>query len=337
MGDHLGSTSLVVNTSGAQVAKRSYLPFGAQWAASGSLPTDFGFTGQREADEIGLYYYVARWLDPEIAHFAQADTIVPGAGNPAAYNRYGYVMYNPVKYTDPSGHWKCDDHSNPDCAEIASELAMVFDNQGLIIGGYDYSQLPDWIPTRDADLFLAYMYMFFNDYEVRYGLYGQFSTSGYALAMYIAENQVSIYWDDAYYLGEEMCGDRAGGCVRNDFSDVIFVQSEKRKRGDTSFRSLGVTIAHEAFHLTDPFNTVVSIGYRQNSQYEELYAFQVSNQVTWNPQYQIIPFESTPLNRNEIEIYFIDEIGKTLYESAYTRLPFYPSPFFERAFGNIWR
>jgi RHS repeat-associated protein len=104
MGDHLGSTSLVVNTSGAQAARRSYLPFGAQWAASGSLPTDFGFTGQREADEIGLYYYVARWLDPEIAHFVQADTIVPGAGNPAAWNRYGYVMYNPVKYTDPSGH-----------------------------------------------------------------------------------------------------------------------------------------------------------------------------------------------------------------------------------------
>jgi RHS repeat-associated protein len=106
MGDHLGSTSLVVNTSGAQVARRSYLPFGAQWAASGSLPTDFGFTGQREADEIGLYYYVARWYDVEIGHFAQADTIVPGAGNPAAYNRYGYVDYNPINYSDPTGHKK---------------------------------------------------------------------------------------------------------------------------------------------------------------------------------------------------------------------------------------
>jgi RHS repeat-associated protein len=110
----------MLNTSGAQVAKRSYLPFGAQWAASGSLPTDFGFTGQREADEIGLYYYVARWLDPEIAHFAQADTIVPGAGNPAAYNRYGYVMYNPLKYTDPSGHrnegvWCMNHPDDPGC------------------------------------------------------------------------------------------------------------------------------------------------------------------------------------------------------------------------------
>jgi hypothetical protein len=50
-------------------------------------------------------YYVARWYDPHIAHFVQADTIVPGAGNPAAWNRYAYVMYNPLKYTDPSGHF----------------------------------------------------------------------------------------------------------------------------------------------------------------------------------------------------------------------------------------
>jgi RHS repeat-associated protein len=110
----------MVNTSGAQVARRSYLPFGAQWAASGSLPTDFGFTGQREADEIGLYYYVARWLDPEIAHFAQADTIVPGAGNPAAWNRYAYVGYNPIRYTDPSGHrnegvWCMNHPDDPGC------------------------------------------------------------------------------------------------------------------------------------------------------------------------------------------------------------------------------
>jgi hypothetical protein len=34
----------------------------------------------------------------------QADTIVPGAGNPAAWNRYGYVGNNPIKRIDPSGH-----------------------------------------------------------------------------------------------------------------------------------------------------------------------------------------------------------------------------------------
>lgn len=62
--DHLGSTSLVIDTSGQEVAKRSYLPFGETWGVSATeLPTDFTYTGQREAAEIDLKYYVARWYD----------------------------------------------------------------------------------------------------------------------------------------------------------------------------------------------------------------------------------------------------------------------------------
>ncbi len=34
----------------------------------------------------------------------QADTIVPNAGDSAAYDRYAYVKNNPVRYSDPSGH-----------------------------------------------------------------------------------------------------------------------------------------------------------------------------------------------------------------------------------------
>ena len=73
--------------------------------SANDLPTSFTYTGQREAEEIGLMYYVARWYDSEIGHFIQADTIVPGAGNALAWNRYGYNIYNPLRFIDPSGHW----------------------------------------------------------------------------------------------------------------------------------------------------------------------------------------------------------------------------------------
>ncbi len=35
----------------------------------------------------------------------QPDTIVPQASNTQALNRYSYVLNNPLKYTDPTGHW----------------------------------------------------------------------------------------------------------------------------------------------------------------------------------------------------------------------------------------
>ncbi len=39
-----------------------------------------------------------------IGKFTQPDTIIPGAGNPQAFNRYAYVLNNPVNFVDPSGH-----------------------------------------------------------------------------------------------------------------------------------------------------------------------------------------------------------------------------------------
>ncbi len=68
----------------------------------------------------------ARYYDPNLGRFISADTIVPGAGlltvsphdataaaawsqrgaaaNPQQLNRYSYVLNNPVRNTDPSGH-----------------------------------------------------------------------------------------------------------------------------------------------------------------------------------------------------------------------------------------
>ncbi|MCP4089460.1 MAG: RHS repeat-associated core domain-containing protein, partial [Gammaproteobacteria bacterium] len=68
------------------------------------LQTPMRYTGQRLDEAIGLYYYNARYYDPALGRFAQADTIVPEPGNPQSLNRYTYVGNQPTIYNDPSGN-----------------------------------------------------------------------------------------------------------------------------------------------------------------------------------------------------------------------------------------
>ncbi len=49
-------------------------------------------------------YYGARYYLPGLRRFILADTIVPEAANPQAFNHYAYTLNNPVRYSDPSGH-----------------------------------------------------------------------------------------------------------------------------------------------------------------------------------------------------------------------------------------
>jgi RHS repeat-associated protein len=68
------------------------------------MPTARGFTGQYADASTGLDYYGARYYDPAVGQFAQADTDAKGG-----LNRYAYVGGNPETKTDPSGHRVCDD------------------------------------------------------------------------------------------------------------------------------------------------------------------------------------------------------------------------------------
>jgi len=83
-----------------------YLPYGGlRLGDASTLPTDYTFTGQRLDAGTGLYLMGARWYDPRIGRWISADTLVPEPGNPQALNRYAYVRNNPLRYTDPTGHY----------------------------------------------------------------------------------------------------------------------------------------------------------------------------------------------------------------------------------------
>ena len=46
-----------------------------------------------------------RIYDPQLGRFLSADAVIDGALNLQGYNRYSYVGNNPLKYSDPSGHF----------------------------------------------------------------------------------------------------------------------------------------------------------------------------------------------------------------------------------------
>jgi RHS repeat-associated protein len=110
--DHLGSSSVITDQSGQQVAHYEYSPYGAitvNELANGQTgqPANYYFTG-KELDATGLYFYGARYYDPEIGRFITADTIVQAPYDPQSLNRYAYCRNNPLNYVDPTGHswWK---------------------------------------------------------------------------------------------------------------------------------------------------------------------------------------------------------------------------------------
>jgi RHS repeat-associated protein len=129
-----------VDAGGGVIGSMKYDPWGRVRENAGDLLTDYTYTGQREESALGLMYYVARWYDPHIGHFTQADTIVPGAGNPAAWNRYGYVMYNPLKYVDPSGHFPIGDDIDPSKL-FTDEDRSIFDPINVINNGAQNTSL----------------------------------------------------------------------------------------------------------------------------------------------------------------------------------------------------
>lgn len=113
--DHLGSVALVTNDAGAAVNDAvSFDAFGqrrnANWTDSSDssvLPPivgNIGFTGHETISEIGLVHMNGRVYDPNLGRFLSADPLIQAPYNSQSYNRYSYVMNNPLGYIDPTGY-----------------------------------------------------------------------------------------------------------------------------------------------------------------------------------------------------------------------------------------
>lgn len=94
--DAINSTVATTDKTGALQQSISYEPYGQTSSVSTSFPIQY--TGRLPVSD-GLYYYRARFYDPEAGRFLSEDPI----GLAGGLNPYAYVGGNPVNYNDPLG------------------------------------------------------------------------------------------------------------------------------------------------------------------------------------------------------------------------------------------
>lgn len=96
--DQIGSTRLVTDSTGVSQATYTYDPYGGLASSTGTITNPFGFCGQYQDAESGLYFLRARFYDPVTAQLVNVDPAVYSTRQP-----YSYGGGDPLNTTDPTG------------------------------------------------------------------------------------------------------------------------------------------------------------------------------------------------------------------------------------------
>ena len=117
--DWLGSSRLTSTATKptSMYSSTAYAPFGESQAAQTSGTADASFTGQDQDTVSSLYDFPARRYSPSQGRWISPDPLGRGAvtlANPQSWNRYAYVMNNPIAHTDPTGLVDCADDDDDD-------------------------------------------------------------------------------------------------------------------------------------------------------------------------------------------------------------------------------
>src|SRR6266436_2199376 len=97
--DALGSTLALADSTGTVQTSYSFEPFGNTTTSGSATTNSFAYTG-RELDAGNLYFYRARYYNPQLGRFISEDPI-GYQGNSVNLYEYGYD--NPTNLIDPSG------------------------------------------------------------------------------------------------------------------------------------------------------------------------------------------------------------------------------------------
>ncbi len=108
--DHLGTITHLKN--GSTIDEYSFDAWGRRrdkdnwsYTLSGepALFADRGFTCHEFLSDFNLYNMNGRLYDPVVGRFLSPDPYIADPSFTQSYNRYSYVLNNPLKYNDPTG------------------------------------------------------------------------------------------------------------------------------------------------------------------------------------------------------------------------------------------
>jgi RHS repeat-associated protein len=99
LGDHLGSSTVVLDQNGDWINREEYTPYGETSFGSYALKR-FRFSGKEREEESGLYYHGARYYAPWLGKWISPDPVLRDDG----LNPYAYVRSNPTGRVDPDGN-----------------------------------------------------------------------------------------------------------------------------------------------------------------------------------------------------------------------------------------
>jgi RHS repeat-associated protein len=98
LGDHLGSSNVVVDDQGVFIDREEYTPFGES-SFGGLGGKRYRFTGKERDEESGLCYHGARHYAPWLLRWISCDPL----GLADGINRYVYAHDNPMTLVDGKG------------------------------------------------------------------------------------------------------------------------------------------------------------------------------------------------------------------------------------------
>ncbi len=111
--DYLGSILAIIDNNGNIVEQRHFGAWGeVDKYRSGNSEIAFnhdttllnrGYTGHEYFMDVGLIHMNGRMYDAKLGRFISPDNFVQEPFNTQNFNRFGYVLNNPLSYVDPSG------------------------------------------------------------------------------------------------------------------------------------------------------------------------------------------------------------------------------------------